>query len=153
MLYHEIGAITLLDSNITNNELKVNAMILTNKIHKIYDTTRQIANDMNLDVEKEEENELTEEELERKEIESLLNQQENTTIENEKTRIKYNTQLLKYACVFEAGTDFAKTLFIVRRNCDRNNNNIFNSCNIYCIQNDISRKNKRIWNVIFNWNE
>ncbi len=123
--YIEVGAITYLDDKIINDDMTVNVTVITNNLHGIYDTVRNLATEVGIN--QKEEIKLTEEEEILKTL-GLL-QGEN----NETPCFFFNTPLLNYAGVLESGSDFAKTLYTIRSCCNTYCCNCINSCNIYVI--------------------
>ena len=69
------------------------------------------------------------EELEKNMLDELVNGNSS----NGNSKLDFNNTLLFYECVPEAGTEFAKTIFIVRHSLYRNYNYFINNCNIYSL--------------------
>ncbi len=104
--YIEIGAITYLDNQIIKDNMKVNVTVITNNIYKIYDTVRNLADE--LGIKGKEETRLSEEQEILKSMGILQNENEGVP------SYFFNNTLLNYAGVLESGSDFSKVLYTVR---------------------------------------
>lgn len=103
--YTEFAAITYFDKKQASDESIVDVTVLTKNIQKIYDTTRNLAKTFNIK-EKQESDEKSEQEM----LESLFKTEK--TVEDKEIYLAFNTKLLEYACVVEAGTSLANKLYI-----------------------------------------
>ena len=124
-----IGAITYYSEDIQKDSDIVTATILTNNIQKIYDTSRVLANKLGIQENSNNSSGLMLEELEKNMLDELVNGNSS----NGNSKLDFNNTLLFYECVPEAGTEFAKTIFIVRHSLYRNYNYFINNCNIYSL--------------------
>ena len=104
--YTEFAAITYFDKEQASDDTIVDVTVLTKNIRKIYDTTRNLAKTFNINEKQKEISEISEQEM----LENLFKTER--TVENKEVYLKFNTKLLEYACVSEAGTDFANKLYI-----------------------------------------
>ena len=95
------GAITLCNKEDINNSTIVSASIISNDISDVYNTAERI------------ENEIKSNNL------------------NASISIKYNEELLSYACAAKEGSEFQTSIIIVVRFIDRNYSYIIDSINIY----------------------
>ena len=126
MFYSEFGAITIFDSDNIEENANVRATILTKNISKIYRTVGNLAKLMNIE-EKEPE--------EISESDQLFMIMQGIPLRGnyEERCVEYNTELLKYACVIEADTEFVRTLIITRNISNIYSDDCINCCNIYNI--------------------
>ena len=117
-----VGAVTLLDDSFFKDDMIVNACILTKNIHKIYDTTDKLVENLNLN-KLPNTNKITPIDIHEIKDTSWLEfinsfknkvQNNNTSeyINNEK--VLFNTPLLNYACVYKSGSSFCNILLIAR---------------------------------------
>ena len=130
-----IGAITLLDSNFFKDDTIVNASILTNNIHKIYDTTSKLVENLKLDeipnttkitpINTNEVKNTSLLELIKSFREQVQDDKSDFDYDNinipletknleDNEKVIFNTSLLNYACVSEARSSFRNILLFVR---------------------------------------
>ena len=115
-----VGAITFLSEKDINNSFIYDVSILTNNIHKIYDTTDDFNLFINFSEEKENSNNVNEllNEMDWKSEEVLQNNPFenyfNTTSDNSSTPIiTYNKELLRFSNFFEKNNNFANSSLLI----------------------------------------
>ena len=124
LFYKEYGAITVFDNENIEENANVRATILTNNIHKIYETIGNIAKNMNLE-------EKVPEKISESEYISRIMQGKPLRGNYNIRCVEYNTEVLKYACVVEADTEFVKKFLITRISGYYYNNDCVSCSNIY----------------------
>jgi len=105
------GAITYLEDNIISKDTNIDISIITKNINKVYETARSLNQNLNIKNEEQEQDEIGFEEKEAQILEKLQNS--NIIENNEESEVLFNTELLEYACVAEAGTEFSQKIIIL----------------------------------------